>query len=403
MSLQEAVFILHEHEVIASHWLSDFEQIVRRQLPLAQLQLPKLQAAYVHIGNHRCAEAMVLFELPMVSNAEGANVVANDWYMPLRRLADSAGRGPNMGAGRIKLACQSQCSISWHSESLWEPVTSDFMAVRKALRENRLNQNTPAPQPVEWQSKPLTAVERVAGATSAGSLLAQKHSDPEVEDLKRTLRTEVDAYRNQLQQLQQEIERQRSINEKLSRQNDGPQSVAEAVTPSHEVEQLRQLHCQQVAGYEEQIEQLKAALDRAADSALADSRTAVEANDSHQADQQQIAALSAQIEDLQERSVERFVSRVSGLDAVLVAFHPGAGHLTITPDSMQLYADNPIAYAAQKCFVAEEKYRAWLDHYDDPRCQQCQTEVPRIEQPRDFEHRLSAYCKLHRQANLQTE
>ena len=65
MSLQEAVFILHQHDVVASYWLADFEQRVRRQSSLASIASDKLLAAYVQIGNHRCAEAIVLFEIPL--------------------------------------------------------------------------------------------------------------------------------------------------------------------------------------------------------------------------------------------------------------------------------------------------------------------------------------------------
>lgn len=397
MSLQEAVFILHQHDVVASYWLADFEQRVRRQSSLASIASDKLLAAYVQIGNHRCAEAIVLFEIPLQRDSSEVGVPVSDWYMPLRRLADSAGRGPNMGAGRIKLACQTQCSISWHADSLWEPVTSDFMAIRKALRDNRLAAGATTGQSAEKTVDPVSAVERVSG-TSASSLLAQKHTDPEVEELKRTLRNEVEAYRNQLAQLQHEIERQRGMNEKLNRQT----QASMAHGHHDDVEQLRQLHCQQVADLEQQIEQLKSELELALHNSTTD--TGVDAGSAPAAesgaDNDQMLRLQQQVENLEEQSIDRFVSRIGGLDAVLVAFHPGAGHLTITPDNMKLYADNPIAYAAQKCFVGEEEYRNWLDHYDDPRCQQCQAEIPRVEQPRDFEYRLSAFCKLHKRANL---
>jgi len=399
MSLQEAVFILHEHEVVASYWLADFEQQVRRQASLALLDAAKLRAAYVQIGNHRCAEAMVLFEIPVDSGAVGQGVAKSDWYMPLRRLADSAGRGPNMGAGRIKLACHTQCSISWHAESMWEPVTSDFMAVRKALRDNRLSQTVEETlsAAAQLKSQPLSAVERVSGAASAGSLLAKKHTDPEVEDLKRTLRTEVDTYRNQLAQLQQEIERQRTLNERMNRQ---VQNGSNEGSSAEEIETLRQLHCREVSDYQQQIEQLKSQLELAQlEAETSDIPQPVEAVVSV-AD---VEVLTRRIEELEATSIDRFIDRISGLEAVLVAFHPGAGHLTITPDNMKLYADNPVAYAAQKCFVNEEQYRDWLDHYDNPKCQQCQDEIPRVEQPRDFEYRLSAFCKLHKQANLEPQ
>lgn len=260
MSFQEAVFILHEHEVVAGYRLKDFEQQVRQGASLTGPSGDYLCAAYVQIGNHQCAEAIVLFQLPV--QCSGEDIIARpDWYMPLQRLADNAGPGPNMGAGRIRLACQSQCSVSWHRQSLWEPATSDFMAIRKALRDSSLVQQ-PLPAavaPVAADSSPLSAVQRVSGA-STGSLLAQKHDDPEVEALKRMLRNEVDTYRKQLQQLQQEIERQRSLNEALQRQTEQAESGALA---AQQAEELKQRHAHQLSGYQQQIELLQAELELA--------------------------------------------------------------------------------------------------------------------------------------------
>ncbi|MCT7361021.1 hypothetical protein [Thalassolituus pacificus] len=394
MSIQEAVLILHEHEVVEAYWLADFERLVRQQTPLQHAVENKVQAAYLQIGSHRSAEALVLFEAPVKHS-----VIDARWYMPLRRLADSAGRGPNMGAGRIRLACRSQCSISWHADSLWEPVTSDFMAIRKALRGNTLRDQAPLTERDLWPQERVSAVERVSAG--AGSLLAKKHSDPEVEDLKRTLRNEMEAYRRQLQQLQQEIERQKSLNEKLGRQA--------GASGETELEELRQVHRNEMAAHAAEIETLTRVLEQERQEAerlrqaLNESRPQSQSalsNEEALRLKEEVATLRQYLDSAEEQSAERFVGRLDGLEAVLVAFHPGVGHLTISPAHMLRYADNPLAYAAQKCFVSEDIYRRWLDHYDDPHCQQCKAEIPRIEHPREFDHDLNAYCKLHRQLHL---
>jgi hypothetical protein len=396
MSIQEAVLILHEHEVVEAYWLADFERLVRQQTPLQHAVENKVQAAYLQIGSHRSAEALVLFEAPVKHS-----VIDARWYMPLRRLADSAGRGPNMGAGRIRLACRSQCSISWHADSLWEPVTSDFMAIRKALRGNTLRDQAPLTERDLWPQERVSAVERVSGGAGAGSLLAKKHSDPEVEDLKRTLRNEMEAYRRQLQQLQQEIERQKSLNEKLGRQA--------GASGETELEELRQVHRNEMAAHAAEIETLTRVLEQerqeaerlrqALNESRPQSHSALSDEEALRL-KEEVATLRQYLDSAEEQSAERFVGRLDGLEAVLVAFHPGVGHLTISPAHMLRYADNPLAYAAQKCFVSEDIYRRWLDHYDDPHCQQCKAEIPRIEHPREFDHDLNAYCKLHRQLHL---
>ena len=64
---------------------------------------------------------------------------------------------------------------------------------------------------------------------------------------------------DELRKLKAEIERQRGMNEKLNRQT----QASMAHGHHDDVEQLRQLHCQQVADLEQQIEQLKSELELA--------------------------------------------------------------------------------------------------------------------------------------------
>ncbi len=104
MSIQEAVLILHEYELVEAYWLADFERLVRQQTPLQHADKHKIQATDLQIGDHRSAEALVLFEAPVTHFMIDAR-----WYMPRCRLADSAGCGPNMGAGRISAGMQTRC------------------------------------------------------------------------------------------------------------------------------------------------------------------------------------------------------------------------------------------------------------------------------------------------------
>ncbi len=130
-------------------------------------------------------------------------------------------------------------------------MTSDFMAIRKALRGNTLRDQALLTERDLWPQERISAVERVTDGAGAGSLPAKKHSDPEVEDLKCTLHNEMEAYRRQLQQ---EIERQKSLNEKLGRQAD---ASGEA-----ELEELRQVHRNEMAAHAAEVESLTLALEQ---------------------------------------------------------------------------------------------------------------------------------------------
>jgi hypothetical protein len=388
ISQKEAVYIFDGSAVEQGYWLSEFESLVREQGALGNFSDQKVKAAYVVIGPQDFAQAMVLFQLP-ISNK---GYVESGWYLPLRRLAEGAGHGPNMGDGRIRLTCQSQCSISWHAEAMWEPVTSDFMAIRKAIRDNLIGQ------------KPLTLTDKVdqaptlLGGTGVASAMSKRHSDPEVEQLKAALKTETIAYRNQLQQLQREIERQKVMTDKAQRQV-GDEQLAQ------ELSELKYVHLHEMQSHQQEMEEIKQALSlqQEMNEAFRQSQPVeIKRAEDFDALIQQISQLQESLLMAEEQSVEHFIKRLSALEAVLVCFHPGAGHLTISAENMQSYAENPTAYAAQKCQVDEGLYSAWLDHYDDPKCQECRNEIPRVEHPKNYRVQLQGFCKLHRKMTSTT-
>lgn len=61
--------------------------------------------------------------------------------------------------------------------------------------------------------------------------------------------------------------------------------------------------------------------------------------------------------------------------------------------------NNPQAYAAEKCLVTEERYRAWLAHYESPVCKvakpdgkPCGARVIRVDVPSKFKPGDSDVC-----------
>ena len=88
---------------------------------------------------------------------------------------------------------------------------------------------------------------------------------------------------------------------------------------------------------------------------------------------------------------------------VFVVYHPGAGHLTIPLQDIARYQDNPMAYAAAKCFVSETQYRQWLAHYQQPTCEaslpsgeRCTMPIDRVDTPSRFVIGDSNCCARHK-------
>jgi hypothetical protein len=118
---------------------------------------------------------------------------------------------------------------------------------------------------------------------------------------------------------------------------------------------------------------------------------------------QEINRLKRAYTDLVSQGGDQILERLAKLGVVFVVYHPGAGHLTIPLQDIASYQDNPLAYAAAKCFVTEEQYRHWLAHYQQPNCdallpsdERCAIPIDRIDTPSRFVIGESNCCARHK-------
>lgn len=100
---------------------------------------------------------------------------------------------------------------------------------------------------------------------------------------------------------------------------------------------------------------------------------------------------------------DQFLGRLEALGISFIAFHPGAGHISIPLTEMSLYMDGPIVYAANKCKVTEEQYCTWLGHYENPVCTAsfskdscCNERVTRVNVPSEYAPGESDRCTKHK-------
>lgn len=114
----ELVLFWDGESVDKAMMFSDFEATLDGYVGLAAYAGENKQAAYVQLDDGLKVRAVVLFTIGF--DREG--FAERSWNLPLRHMAEIAGRGPDMGAGPINLVCRSQCSISWHAPKLWDPA-----------------------------------------------------------------------------------------------------------------------------------------------------------------------------------------------------------------------------------------------------------------------------------------
>jgi len=304
----------------------------------SEMKLPNLtgtyRAVYIQANHDWLIKALVCCTIPF----DDDGYCVQDWPLPLQRLCDSAGPGPDFGAGRIRLACRSQCPISGYKKNLWDPSTATFSAITEALDE------------------------------SQGVLLDQvtqdDYSSDDVTSIKRTLRNEEAAYRNHIQQLQQELEQQKLLAERLTKQLSDLMKKRSTLD-EHELRQQNERLSMKVREQQVLLEKLR--------------------NDSPNTQAQ-----------LSDESDSHLIERMENNDVMSVVFHPGAGHINLPAHSLVEYLEDPIAYVAHHIELAKEEYLIWLKHHDNPHCAVCDAVIPIIADPAIFDENQDIYCEQHK-------
>ncbi|MDX1693845.1 MAG: chromosome partitioning protein ParA, partial [Ketobacteraceae bacterium] len=134
----EAILFFDKKGVSKEMTYSEFEAVLDGVVGMNDLAGEEARGAYVMVNGRLKVVAVVLFRIGF----DRQGYADRSWNIPLRHLADSAGRGPDMGAGPIRLACKSQCPVKWQKDQLWDPVMSSsnntFVKIRDAIANNRL-------------------------------------------------------------------------------------------------------------------------------------------------------------------------------------------------------------------------------------------------------------------------
>ena len=134
----EAVLFFNERGICKEMFYPEFEAMLDGVVNFAEFADRQMRAAYVLINPRLLIRSLVLFYLDFDEQGRADT----GWNIPLRHLAEKAGRGPDLGAGPIRLACRSQCPVSWHQMHLWDPslapTQNDLVLLRDAVKRNNL-------------------------------------------------------------------------------------------------------------------------------------------------------------------------------------------------------------------------------------------------------------------------
>jgi hypothetical protein len=426
----------------------EFEAVLDQVVGLPEFAGQEVRAVFVQINQRLQIVGAVFFLVEF----DQRGYVNRSWNVPLLHLLDNAGRGPDLGAGRIRLACRSQCPIPWHARQLWDPeVEGDaaaFAQMQAAVQRNRLGLPVEA-EPPTLELPTLTEAtdgrrprkRRTTAATPPASVdqitrqLEQKHVDTvaaleerhrlQLATLKSGMLEQVEQLRQRQQAreshakealdearkaLTQEKRKVTRLREQLERQaaefrvaREQAQRELAAARGSEDVRSA-----ELAARLQQQFELEVAARVEQARVELKEMLDMREVELFYREEQlgnlrEEIARLRQEREGLLGQSSDRLLSRLVEGGVAFVAYHPGVEAMTIPAADIPRYLDSPPAYVAEKCFVSPDQYQQWLSHYDLPVCAAetgegavCGEPLPKIERPADFIPGESDCCLAHR-------
>jgi hypothetical protein len=421
----EAVMFLAEDKITRQMHFSEFEALLEGFSAVPEYKDEDARAAYVVINGHGKITSLVFFEIYFDEDGRADA----SWNIPVEKLASISAKGPDLGSGPIRLACRSQCAINWHQGDLWDPDmnpgTNHFLRIKQSVDENRLRLKFEVEEDeIPILSASVSAVtdpdlqiraetdKRVKLARllkeqrlRIRTLEAHKEQSGEVSDREQRIITH--AYKNEIQNLNQQIEQFKVTNEKLqkklSSRNDQYLDLQDKVSDQFaKVDQLESALQNASASDRDAIEKQKL------EAELVLLREQLDRRDldlAYRDDREE--QLRAELEELKETqmqadSASTVFEQLKSLEVVFVAYHAGVGHLSMTATEAITYAANPLAYAASKCFVTESQYKQWLAHFDNPVCTHtdasgctCHETIEKVSVPSEFEPGISDRCSLH--------
>lgn len=439
----EAVLFFQQNRVTREMLYSEFEAVLDGFVPMPDLAGQKAYAIFLRIDIHLHITAAVFFRIGFDSQGNADK----RWNIPLQQFADNSGKGPNLGAGSIRLACQSQCCIAWHQQNLWDPDmrpgSNHFVLLKKTIKANRLGLTYREPEPAPEPPKPAPVSAEQSAALEQkltqnikrqfekefrnhmAQLLKEQRlrimtlnskRKQEMQQMQLVHQQRIGEYKEHNNQLQQELNQQTERNQELKETIEGQAKKIEGVREyfEHKLKTVAQDEGDQLQSLKENYQ---AELETKIEAATLELNEKLQMrdvelmyrNEQEKALSQEIHRLRQENQMLLNNSSEQLLEKLEKAGLNFVAYHPGAGHLTIPLADMGRYLDNPITYAAEKCGVSVMHYKEWLEHYKSPSCQAlndegeiCNALIERVPTPSHYHTGESDRCSAHKTTPTQT-
>lgn len=434
--LAGAVFIFSEdRELMRELNYSEFEALLDGYVPSMELANRELYGMYVEINSRYLIEAAVCFWVRFSS--EG--FIDQPISVPLFKLALHAQKGPNLGAGNIKLATAKQCPIKGLDAALWNPDLKNYREFKKvmdAIKRNRMSiqfKVSDSDKVIEDKSAVKDDIQRAEEAKRQKKI-EQALRDQFVEKIREQRAKNAEALREREQSLaslkQQHVDRMAKFQRSLDQHK---AHLDEAHKRNSELQELVDGQAEKIKGLreyfehkleqaasspQENVEELKQThqmeLDSAVEVATRELKELLEIreveilyrNEQETKLHEEIELMKEEIARLKDTSGEKLLTRMLESGISFMTYQPGTGHISLPLSEIPNYMENAVAYVAKQCGVTEAHYNAWLEHYHVPVCRDldsegnmCGEDIDRVESPTEFTAGESDCCFKHRKKN----
>ncbi len=420
--LAEAVVFFNQGQASREMLLSEFEAILDAVVPMAEFANSTAHAVYIRINSSINVAAAVFFCISF--DADGR--ADSRWNIPLQQLADNSSPGPDMGSGAISLACYTQCSNARYKMNLWDPDTdpkiNTFAQLRKVIASNRLGLVFEA----EEQVAPTSVVADFDTADLQQEISKRYKQKFEQElrsritQMQEEQRLRIAALNNQnkenaqilqhnnlqcVDQLRLQIEQRDSCLKVLEQRNqvlketiDGQIEKIQAQREYFEYK-LESRESDGQTSIKSMQDNYKLELEAKVLAATAELKDSLEMRDFeliYRGEQEsvlreEVAKLQAENKSLIANSDNDLLCSLGAAGLNFVAYHPGAGHITVPVEDINRYIANKQLYAAEACGVSIGHYQQWLSHYQRPVCAAltskgdlCGARIAKNMDPREF-------------------
>lgn len=406
--LHEAVVFLDGGRVTKEMLYMEFGAVLDQVVGVPDFAEREIRAVYLRINSRLLITGCVFFLIEF--DAQG--YVDRQWNLPLAHLLETAGRGPDLGAGRIRLACRSQCSINWHQGQLWDPQLdgeqNSFRLLMRAVRSNRLG------IPVDDDEDSEVTVPVLETESDQRLRLATLKSEyqEQVDQLHRRYRAQTarleEALQSAKQSWKEERRRVREFEQRLDTQNRRMQELREQW--QHELSAARGDDQRRSTALRKGFElELKSRVERAT-AELREQLDTREVELFYREEQlgtlrEEVTRLRRERETMIQHSGDRVLRRLAENGVAFIAHQPGVEQMNIPLADIPRYLEAPLEYTAAQCYVTPEQYQGWLTHFELPVCTAvtddgaiCGEPVAKVERPNQFMPMVSDRCKRHRDA-----